>query len=222
MAAEQLGWALSSRPPALTTAALAAGVGDLVAADRRFAALQDQNGMPPLWRRTAGFATLVKIVLEQQVSLDSAAAAFANLEQAIEVEPEAFLTLDDVQLKQIGFSRQKAGYCRGIAGELLAGTLDLAGLAKVSDEAARNRLLDVRGIGPWTADVYLLFALGRPDVWPSGDRALVVSMAESLPLDSVPSYEQADRMAEAWRPWRAVAARMLWHGYLKRRNRSLV
>jgi DNA-3-methyladenine glycosylase II len=201
---------------------LAKGVAALSERDDRFRGLLLDNGLPPLWGRPEGFATLVKIVLEQQVSLDSAAAAFANLEQAIgSVEPQSFLGIDDVQLKKIGFSRQKAGYCRGIAEQCLAGTLDLGELGALGDEAARTQLQEVRGIGPWTSDVYLLFALGRADIWPSGDRALVVSMAESLSLGEVPSYDYAEQLAAAWRPWRSVAARMLWHAYLRRRGRSL-
>ena len=222
MAAQPLGRALNGNHSGLDAVTLAEGVAALASTDERLGRLQDRNGVPPLWRRPGGFATLVKIVLEQQVSLDSAAAAYANLEQAIgTVEPAAFLTLDDVELKRIGFSRQKAGYCRGIANQCLSGELDLGELGDMTDDKARSRLTAVRGIGPWTADVYLLFALRRPDVWPKGDRALVVSMAESLPLDEVPDYEQAGELAAAWRPWRSVAARMLWHAYLLKRGRSL-
>lgn len=217
-----MGRALSQAKQKLDETRLGAGVAALAAVDGRFHRLFEKNGVPPLWKRPEGFATLVKIVLEQQVSLASAAAAFANLEAAIgSVEPDGFLMIDDVALKKIGFSRQKAAYCRGIAEQCLEGTLGLAQLGRLDDEVARNRLIEVRGIGPWTADVYLLFALGRADIWPSGDRALVVSMAEGLSLAEVPSYEQADRLANAWRPWRSVAARMLWHDYLNRRGRSL-
>jgi DNA-3-methyladenine glycosylase II len=91
----------------------------------------------------------------------------------------------------------------------------------MDDEAAREYLTAVRGIGPWTGDVYLLFALRRPDVWPNGDRALVVAMAENLPLPAPPSYDEAREIADQWRPWRSVAARMLWHAYLLKRGRSL-
>ena len=222
MAAEPLGRALSRCHPGLDQGTLAEGVEVLAGRDERLGRLRDRNGVPPLWGRTGGFATLVKIVLEQQVSLDSAAAAYANLERAVgTVEPTTFLTLGDAELKRIGFSRQKAGYCRGIAEQSLSGALDLDDLGSRADGEARSRLLEVRGIGPWTADVYLLFALRRPDVWPNGDRALVVSMAESLPLDEVPNYDDAAKLAASWRPWRSVAARMLWHAYLIKRNRSL-
>ena len=222
MASGQLGRALSQVGLKLDELALEQGAAALMAADARFGTLFAENGFPPLWRRSEGFATLIKIVLEQQVSLDSAAAAFANLEETIgPVEPEPFLVIDDARLKRIGFSRQKAGYCRGIAEQCREGTLDLDALGNLVDEVARQRLLAVRGIGPWTSDVYLLFALGRADIWPSGDRALVVSMAESFGFAEVPSYDEADQLALGWQPWRSVAARMLWHSYLKRRGRSL-
>ena len=217
-----MGRALSPRPRLLRPSTLRSAAAALGEADQRLGLLLAQNQTPPMWGREPGFATLVKIVLEQQVSLDSAAAAFANLKTAIRsIEPDRFLTLDDAELKTIGFSRQKSGYCRGIATEVIAGSLDLEALSALGDRAARDRLTAIRGIGPWTADVYLLFALRRPDIWPMGDRALVVSMAESLSLDGVPSYEDAALIADQWRPWRSVAARMLWHAYLKNRGRSL-
>ena len=217
MAAKPLGRSLI-----LDESAIRRASADLAASDSRLGGLLEQNGPPPLWARPGGFPTLVKIVLEQQVSLDSAAAAYANLEARIgDVVPSRFLELDDAELKRIGFSRQKAGYCRGLASGLLDRTIDLAALAELGDGEARQRLLAIRGVGPWTADVYLLFALQRPDVWPMGDRALVVSMAESLGLEEVPSYDTAAEIAADWQPWRSVAARLLWHAYLLRRGRSL-
>ncbi len=198
------------------------GAEALAEADPRLGRLLEVNGVPPLWSRPGGFATLVKIVLEQQVSLDSAAAAYANLSAALgEVSPAAFLNLDDAELRRIGFSRQKAGYCRGLAAGVVDGSIDLSRTAAMEDDAARTYLTNIRGVGPWTADVYLLFALRRPDVWPMGDRALVVSMAENLPLPGVPGYAEAAAIATAWLPWRSVAARMLWLAYLTSRRRSL-
>lgn len=223
MATESVGRTLSGGiPPRLTSTTLADAVELLADTDRRLAKLRHSNGVPPLWERVEGFPTLLKIILEQQVSLDSAAAAFTKLEEAIGVvAPAPFLRLDDAELKRIGFSRQKAGYCRGLATGILDGSVDLDALASLSDSDAREHLEAIKGVGPWTSDVYLLFALQRPDIWPMGDRALVVSMAESLPLEGVPSYERAAEIAEGWRPWRSVAARMLWHAYLERRGRSL-
>ncbi|MDJ0959229.1 MAG: DNA-3-methyladenine glycosylase 2 family protein [Acidimicrobiia bacterium] len=215
MAAESLVGALTpSQFPRLGPDGLAAGVASLTAADSRLATLVDRNGSPPLWDRSEGFPTLVKVILEQQVSLASAAAAYRRLAAALgEVEPTGFLRLTDPELLAIGFSRQKAGYCRGLATGILDGSIELDGLNVLPDDAARNRLMGIKGIGPWTADVYLMFALGRPDVWPPGDRALLVALGSLLdqpPLDSAVAVEYATR----WRPWRSVAARILWHDYL--------
>lgn len=218
-----MGRALSRQVAGIDLSSLSAGADWLAAADPRLAALLETYGPPPLWPREEGFATLVRIILEQQVSLASAAAAYDNLSRAIgRVEPVAFLELDDVTLREIGFSRQKAGYCRGLAEAVLGGSLDLASLGSMEDDSARRHLTALRGIGPWTAEVYLLFALRRPDAWPTGDRALVVSMAENLPLDVVPTYSEASDIAKSWSPWRSVAARILWHVYLARRGRSQV
>lgn len=198
----------------LSTHGLRRAVDDLVAGDRQLRPLVQRNGIPPLWKRPEGFPTLVKMILEQQVSLASAAAAYRKLEMAIgSVEPAGFLSLDDAQLLAMGFSRQKASYCRGLAAGLLDGSIVLDGLADMTDEDARRVLVAVRGIGPWTADVYLMFALGRPDVWPPGDRALLVALGTLLGRDPLPSAEAVD-YAQRWSPWRSVAARLLWHEYL--------
>ena len=119
-----------------------------------------------------------------------------------------------MQLRAIGFSGQKAGYCRGLAAGLLDGSVDLDHIGSLDDDEARRRLVAIRGIGPWTADVYLMFALGRIDTWPPGDRALLVSLGRAKALDHVPTSQSGVEMAEAWRPWRSVAARLLWHDYL--------
>jgi DNA-3-methyladenine glycosylase II len=158
---------------------------------------------------------MVRFILEQQVSLASADAAFRRLEAAIgTVEPEPFLALDDEELRAIGFSRQKAGYTRGLAEGMIDGTIDLQGLEDRADKEVIETLETIKGIGPWTAHNYLLFVLGRPDAWPTGDRALYVSMASVLELAEVPDRATADAIADRWRPYRAVAARMLWHDYL--------
>ncbi len=126
------------------------------------------------------FPPVVLIILEQQVSLASARAAFDRLQAALgDVEPAAFLSLDDAQLGAIGFSAQKAGYCRGLAAGVLDGSIDLDHIGLLDDDEARRRLVAIRGIGPWTADVYLMFALGRIDAWPPGDRALLVSLGRA-------------------------------------------
>jgi DNA-3-methyladenine glycosylase II len=172
-------------------------------------------GPPPLWARTPGFATLVHIILEQQVSLASARAAFERLKAATNpLSPQGFLELSDAQLLKIGFSRQKAGYCRGLANDLLSGRLDLQALPALDDDQARRALLAVRGIGPWTAEVYLLMVLLRPDAWPSGDLALATGAQQTLGLAARPGRDELDALSQAWRPYRAAAARLIWHAYL--------
>ena len=179
-----------------------------------FGELLDRNGPPPLWRREPSFATLVRFILEQQVSLASANAAFKRFsERTGGVTPEATLASSDAELKADGFSRQKASYVRGIAELILTGKLDptsLTGDAK----AVKQRLVSIRGIGPWTASCYLLFVCGERDTWPTGDRALYVSIANNLHLTDVPSSKEGDLIAWDWAPWRSTAAKMLWHDYL--------
>ena len=183
--------------------------------DPTLATLAEHNGIPPLWPRDPGFPTMVRLILEQQVSLASADAAFQKLERVIgSVEPEAFVGLNDVELRVIGFSRQKTGYVRGVATGLLDGSIDLNAVASLDDSAAMGRLLEIRGIGPWTAACYLLFAHRRPDIWPPGDRALQVSMGRVFDLPEVPDVKDSNARATAWRPLRSIAARMLWYEYL--------
>jgi len=204
-----------SRQVCLDQRLLAHGCHTLAGRDPALAALFARNGTPPLWRRDPGFVTLVRLVLEQQVSLASAAAAYRRLEERLgAVTPEGFLGLDDSELLRVGFSRQKGRYVRLLAAALVAGDFDLDAANQLDDVAAMTHLQRLVGVGPWTAGNYLLFALGRPDVWPTGDRALVVSLGRALGHDVAPTYEAADAIAEGWRPWRSVAARLLWHDYL--------
>lgn len=207
-------------PPALTRALLLQGVEALVARDRRLAEVVERFGPPPLFARPRGFATLVWIVLEQQVSLVSAAAMFARLRTAVggAVTPDSVAALGIDGLLRLGFTRQKARYVSGLAGRIVAGEFDLRRIAKLDDDDAGQALLQVPGIGPWTAGVYLLMALRRPDVWPPGDLGLHKSLAEVRCLRAVPSSATAAAYALRWRPWRAVAARLLWHSYLARRR----
>ncbi len=175
--------------------------------------------MPPLWAREASFATLVHLILEQQVSLASALAAFDRLRAAtVEVTPAAFLTLDDRTLRAIGFSRQKAGYARDLAITLMDG-FDLAELDGLMDDEVRRSLTGLRGIGRWTADVYITMCLLRPDVWPHGDQALATGAAELLSLPERPTFDELEAVADRWHPYRAVAARIIWNHYLGLRGR---
>ena len=172
-------------------------------------------GPPPMWLREPGFSTLVHIILEQQVSLASAQAAFDRLVTAISpLTPERFIELDDISLKIIGFSRQKTAYTRHLAELIAQGSLNLDMLSTMDDLHARSVLLQIKGIGPWTADIYLLMALRRPDVWPSGDLALAKALQIVKQLPYRPSPDQLNEIIQEWRPWRAVAARILWHYYL--------
>ena len=180
-----------------------------------------RSGPPPFWRHPHGFAGLVHGILAQQVSLESAVSAFGKLERVMgHVEPAALLALDDALLREVGFSRQKAGYARGVAQAIVTGVLDLVALDVAPDDEVRRALVGIRGVGRWTADVYLLFALRRADAWPSGDLALAKAVQELWGLEAVPTWDELDAFAERWRPYRAVAARFLWHDYLSRRGRG--
>jgi DNA-3-methyladenine glycosylase II len=201
----------------LDESSLPDAVAELIARDTRLARIVEAFGPPPLWAREPGFPTLLRIILEQQVSLASARAAFDRLlAVAAPLTPESLLALDDATLRAVGFSRQKARYGRGLAQDVLSGSLDLDGLATLEDDAARRELVKVVGIGRWTADIYLLMALCRPDVWPVGDLALAVAAQRALDLPSIPNPAEMEALGAAWRPWRAVAARVLWHDYLSR------
>jgi len=202
----------------LTEQTLAQGLQYLSARDSDLAQILRDLGAPPMWSREPGFPTLIHIILEQQVSLASAQAAFNRLVAAISpLTPQRFLQLDDAALKTIGFSRQKTAYGRHLAESILEGRLDLDGLNALDDTAARSALLQLKGVGPWTADIYLLMALRRPDIWPSGDLALATAVQMVKRLPDRPSAEQLHAIGQAWQPWRAVAARVLWHYYLSQR-----
>ena len=168
-----------------------------------------------MWAREPGFAGLIYIILEQQVSLASARAAYDRLQKAITtLTPKRFLELDDAALKAIGFSRQKTAYGRNLAGATVDGHLDLDGLDMQDDMTARSALTRIKGIGPWTANIYLLTALRRPDIWPKEDLALAVAAQEIKRLPARPSPRELDVLGADWKPWRSVAARLLWHYYL--------
>ena len=176
----------------------------------------DRLGHPPLWSREPGFPALIHVILEQQVSLASAQSAFDKLNDAADgnLTPETFLTFSGSELKAFGFSRQKTKYGRELSRELVDGDFSLDSLHQLEEDDARNRLMSIKGIGPWTANIYLLMALMRPDVWPSGDLAVKKAIESIKNLTETPSTEEADEMAQQWKPWRAVATRVLWHHYL--------
>lgn len=202
-------------PDSLTEETLLHGVAELARRDPTLADVVARLGPPPLWQRTPGFPTLVLLILEQQVSLASARAAFVRLEAALGVvTPAAFLELDDATLRTVGFSRQKTGYARGLAQAMVDGRFDPVRLEPLDDAEVRTELTRLKGVGPWTAEIYLLMVLRRPDAWPAGDLALATAAQQVKGLPSRPSPAELTALAEGWRPWRAVAARLLWHHYL--------
>jgi len=204
----------------LTREGLLAAVQELAARDADLAAIVARHGPPPLWDREPGFPTLLHIVLEQQVSLASAQAAFDRLRRAADpLTPAGFLALTDAELLAIGFSRQKARYGRALAQAIESGALDLDALALVDDESVHRELQAIPGIGPWTSTIYLLMVLGRPDVWPAGDMALAAAVGEVKGLSHRPDTAEMTELGAVWRPWRSVAARLFWHDYLARRGR---
>jgi len=196
-------------------------VAELALRDADLATIVARYGQPPLWDRSPGFATLLHIVLEQQVSLASARAAADRLRATAKpLTPARFLALTDADLLRIGFSRQKTRYGRALAGAVESGALDLESLGSLDDEAVDRALRTVPGVGPWTSTIYLLMVLGRPDVWPAGDIALAASVRDVKGLAHRPDPIEMAELGESWRPWRSVAARLFWLDYLGRRGRT--
>lgn len=188
---------------------------ELASADDDLAVIIQTHGYAPMWTRPNTFETLVHIILEQQVSLASALAALNQLRARLgEVTPAAFLALTDVELRACYFSRQKTVYTRLLAGELLSGRLDLLSLEDLPDEAVRARLIALKGIGNWTIDVYLMFVLRRPDIFPLGDLAAVNALRRVKKLSRDTSKEHLLQITAGWRPNRTIATMLLWHLYL--------
>jgi len=205
----------------LTAERLAAAVAELADRDADLAGIVVRHGPPPLWDREPGFPTLLHIILEQQVSLASAQAAFDRLRIAADpLSPARFLELTDGELLAIGFSRQKARYGRALAEAIHSGALDLEGLHALEDQAVHESLQRIPGIGPWTSTIYLLMVLLRPDLWPNGDIALAAAVGEVKGLGRRPDPAEMTELGAAWRPWRSVAARLFWHDYFARRGRA--
>lgn len=201
--------------PPLDEQSLSATSHELARREPFFATVVQRHGPPPLWARPPGFSTLIWIILEQQVSLASARAAFDKVrERLAEFNPQAFLALSNSELRSAGFSRQKTAYARGLAEALIAGRLDLERLDRLDDQTARAELMQIKGIGRWTADVYLLMALRRPDIWPVGDLALVTAVHRAFDLPAPPGADEMQAIGAPWKPYRAVAARLLWQYYI--------
>lgn len=178
-----------------------------------------EHGYPPMWTRPGTFSTLILTILEQQVSLASAAAAFRKLKERIgTVTPRKLLELTDEELRACYFSRQKMGYARGLATAILSRQVILHKLKHHSDDDVRKQLRQLKGIGDWTVDVFLMHALQRTDLFPLGDIALVNSLKETKGLPPHTTKEEMMSIAEPWRPYRTVASMILWHAYIKKRN----
>lgn len=194
---------------------LAEATRSVASLDQDMARILKDLGTPPLWAREPGFITLVRIILEQQVSLVSADAMFRRLTGRIEpLTPATVLAAGAPFLRSFGVTRQKAAYFINLAESIQSGELDLDLLGRVSDEAVIEKLTSIKGIGPWTAKIYLLMALCRPDVWPVGDIALATAVKNLKGLPKRPTQPELSEIALAWQPYRATAARMLWHYYL--------
>lgn len=203
----------------LTKQSLTEAARQLASRDEEFSLVLSMYGPPPMWGRKPGFVTLVRIILEQQVSLISARSMFERLNNQIHpFTPERFLALGDLNLRSLGLTRQKSAYLLALSEAAVA--RKLAALSRMTDEQARATLMAIKGIGPWTADIYLLMVLKRPDVWPNGDVALATAVRDLKKLQAKPSFPQLALMAETWRPFRSVAARMLWQYYLAQRGRT--
>lgn len=204
----------------LDDASFVAAGRELADRDPEMAAIVAEHGIPDFWHRPPGFATLALLIVEQQVSLASARAVFERLVRSLGgVSPETVARAGAGVLAAAGLTRQKQRYLVDLAGAILTAELDLETVDRAPDESAREMLLSRRGIGPWTADVYLLSALRRPDIWPVGDRALQVGAGERFASGLVPSTDELAELGERWRPFRSVAARLIWHDYLQRRGR---
>ena len=197
-----------------TEADLERGIAALLAADPRFTALIAKAGQPPLRRRSDGFAGLASTVVSQQLSTASASAIWGRLSAAFDpFEPAAIIRARKERLARIGLSGPKIRALKAIARAIAHGDLALATLGDIDAEAAHAALTAVHGIGPWTADIYLLASLGHADAWPAGDLALQEAARLAFGLKARPTTKEMMPLAEPWRPWRAVAARVLWTYY---------
>jgi DNA-3-methyladenine glycosylase II len=199
----------------LDRVSLRSAVRILTRRDRGLARLVTRYGPPPLWARPPGFRTLLRIILEQQVTLASADALYRRLTVAVRpFDATGVLALGASGLRGLGVTRQKARYACALADQVKGGQLTLHRLGRCSDAEARERLMAVPGVGPWTAGIYLLMALRRPDVWPPGDLALQKALSRLHGSASTLTAGEVEEVTARWRPLRAVAARILWHSYL--------
>tara|TARA_R110002049_G_scaffold4601_5_gene32109 strand:- start:157828 stop:158448 length:621 start_codon:yes stop_codon:yes gene_type:complete len=185
--------------------------------DPALASVYDRLGPPPYWQRPATFATFIRIILEQQVALKAAWSTYNQLQQACEgrVSPPKIMALGESGLRQLGFSRQKARYSNALAENVESKTFRIGSLRHQDDEEARRRIVAQLGLGNWSADIFLLMALRRTDIFPVGDLAIVKGISQ-LDNRQYTSTDEIIRRAESWRPFRSVATRMIWQFYLNR------
>ncbi|MFC0685151.1 DNA-3-methyladenine glycosylase family protein [Novosphingobium clariflavum] len=198
----------------LSADALKLGLDEIAMREPAMARALERAGYPEPRIRARGYATLLRTIVGQQVSVAAAASVWARMEALLgpEIAPGALLAADFDALRACGLSRQKQGYARSLCELVAAGTLDLDNLPD-DDEEAIAQLVRIKGIGRWSAEVYLLFAEGRPDIWPAGDLAVQAGMHKILGLDARPSEKEARLLAEQWRPHRGAAAIFTWHCY---------
>ncbi len=190
--------------------------------DRHLFAIIRQYGYPPMWTRRGNFQTLIHIILEQQISLASARAALNKLKERIgTITPKKLLALSDVELKTCYFSRQKTVYAKCLANAIVSRQIILKTFSDLDDAEIRRQLKTIKGIGDWTVDVYLLFALQRTDIFPLGDLAMVNALKEVKKLSRETKQEELLKLAEKWRPYRSIATMLLWHYYIQKRGIKL-
>jgi DNA-3-methyladenine glycosylase II len=191
--------------------------------DAHLKSILTQYGYPPMWTRKQGFETLILTILEQQVSLAAAFAAYKKLKNRIgAVTPAKILNMSNEDLRECYFTRQKQGYAKNLAEAFADKTLPWKQFPEMSDDDVRHHLTSIKGIGNWTADVYLMHALQRTDLFPLGDIALVNSLKETKQLHSHIGKDEMLQIAEPWRPLRTIAAMMLWHSYIQKRKIKIV
>jgi len=187
--------------------------------DKHLYSIIKRFGYPPIWTRKASFQTLIHIILEQQVSLASARAALIKLKEKIgSVTPAKLLALSDDELKACYFSRQKTVYAKCLANAIVTKQIILKTFADLDDAEIRHQLKTIKGIGDWTVDVYLLFALQRTDIFPLGDLAMVNALKEVKQLPKETRQEELLKLAEKWRPYRSIATMLFWHHYIQKRG----
>jgi DNA-3-methyladenine glycosylase II len=191
----------------------------LTGEDKHLRSIVKQYGYPPLWTKTASFQTLIHIILEQQVSLASARAALNKLKEKLGiVTPKKLLELTGKELRACYFSRQKTVYAKCLAQAIISKQINLKNLSALDDADIRQQLKTIKGIGDWTVDVYLLFALQRTDVFPLGDLAMISALKEIKQLPKETRKEELLKLSEPWRPYRSIASMMLWHYYIQKRR----